>query len=503
MGIDGATFDLFEQWLPDLPTISSIIDDGISAPLESCTPPVTSPAWRCYATGKDPSSLGIYWWRQLDRETNQYVGAPDVPLRSKCYWEYLSDRGLTVDVLGIPLNTPPREVNGSLVLGGPYADSEDFTYPRALGETLTTRFNYHLHPTTDPASAAEPTHSNVVNELESIIHQRFEVAEWLREKDEPDLLNITLFYINHLQHMSWKSEAVKQLWETIDARLGKLLEEDDNILIHSDHGLHEVQRVFYLNAWLKQHGYLKLKETQVTPMETRLWNAGRRVSGKVGIQAALSKIIPDRFKPSSSEVGGRIVDQSDFESRIDFERSIAVGLPHGLVYVLSNNEKVKRKLMDELSEIVDSKQPVFSDILSLEEVYSNPGENSPDIFTKWNGGFEIKDISGVDPDTISGPPQKFKADNHPQGILLASGPDISEEGNLNQAKLYDLAPTILHLLGHPIPDDMDGKVLSSLFSQDSQPERNDVRTIPGQILDSSTQESTKVENRLRDLGYME
>lgn len=487
-----------------------MIEGGITSSLTSSVPPVTSPAWRCYATGKDPSSLGIYWWRQLDRESNRYVGATEVPLRSKCYWEYLSDRDYTVDVIGVPLNVPPRPVNGSLVLGGPYADPEEFTHPESLGETLTNRFDYKLHPTTDPPAADEPTDPEIVDELNQMIHQRFDAAEWLRERDQPDLLNITLFYINHLQHMAWKSDAVKRLWETIDTRLGELLKEDDNIIIHSDHGLHEVQQVFYINAWLKQHGYLKLEEIEEdSPTKGQLWEsaweAGVRISGKLGIRSVLSERIPDGLQPNSSESGGRIVDQSEFESRIDFDQSDAVGLPHGLVYVLSDDDRTERTLIDQLSQvsITDGGPPVFSDILRLDEVYANPDENSPDIFAKWNDGFEIKDVHGDEPDTISGPPQKFKADNHPEGILLASGSDIASDRSLSQPTLYDLAPTVLHLLGHPIPDDIDGTVQSQLFDEGSPVARADIRAMSGQEIESSTQESTKVQDRLRDLGYME
>jgi len=148
-----------------LPTINALIDDGISSTLWSCDPPVTSPAWRCYATGKDPASLGVYWWRQLNQETNKYVGATDIPLTSKCYWEYLSEVGEKVAIIGVPLNTPPREVNGHLVAGGPYADPDDYTYPASLQDTLESKFDYQLHPEVDPPSVDDPTTPEIVDDL--------------------------------------------------------------------------------------------------------------------------------------------------------------------------------------------------------------------------------------------------------------------------------------------------------------------------------------------------
>lgn len=46
------------------------------------------------------------------------------------------------------------------------------------------------------------------------------------------------------------------------------------------------------------------------------------------------------------------------------------------------------------------------------------------------------------------------------GILLAWGEAIRSGVVLEGARLYDLAPTILHLMDVPIPPAMDGRVLS-------------------------------------------
>ena len=50
------------------------------------------------------------------------------------------------------------------------------------------------------------------------------------------------------------------------------------------------------------------------------------------------------------------------------------------------------------------------------------------------------------------------------GILLAMGPGIRQGAKVSGATTYDLAPTWLHALDQPIPADLEGKVLSGLFS---------------------------------------
>ena len=49
------------------------------------------------------------------------------------------------------------------------------------------------------------------------------------------------------------------------------------------------------------------------------------------------------------------------------------------------------------------------------------------------------------------------------GILLALGPGVTA-GEIDGANIVDLAPTALHAMGLPVPDDMDGRVLTDLFS---------------------------------------
>jgi len=47
--------------------------------------------------------------------------------------------------------------------------------------------------------------------------------------------------------------------------------------------------------------------------------------------------------------------------------------------------------------------------------------------------------------------------------MIASGKFIKNDVTLAGASTMDLAPTILYLLGQPIPQDMDGRVLLELL----------------------------------------
>ncbi len=67
------------------------------------------------------------------------------------------------------------------------------------------------------------------------------------------------------------------------------------------------------------------------------------------------------------------------------------------------------------------------------------------------------------------PGEKFGPEMNPvawhreQGILVAAGTAIRRDEIIRGATLLDIAPTVLTLLGVPVPDDMDGRSLTNLF----------------------------------------
>ena len=58
--------------------------------------------------------------------------------------------------------------------------------------------------------------------------------------------------------------------------------------------------------------------------------------------------------------------------------------------------------------------------------------------------------------------------HRPLGIFVAYGPGIRKNFDLGVAKIYDVAPTVLHIFGLPIPRDVDGRVLMELFEEGSE-----------------------------------
>ena len=90
-----------------------------------------------------------------------------------------------------------------------------------------------------------------------------------------------------------------------------------------------------------------------------------------------------------------------------------------------------------------------------------------------------------------------------EGIFITHGPGIKANGSFSRPRIVDLAPTILHILGLPVPDDMDGAVLRSVFLNTVEPIHAPSVDASGAVRSQelhSTEDAQEVGERLRALG---
>jgi arylsulfatase A-like enzyme len=89
------------------------------------------------------------------------------------------------------------------------------------------------------------------------------------------------------------------------------------------------------------------------------------------------------------------------------------------------------------------------------------------------------------------------------GIFVASGAGIKNAGEFSGAQLIDLAPTILHLMGLPVPTDMDGRVVTEALADARAVEYGGTSAGNAVTRDGYSEEEEKeVIERLADLGYI-
>ncbi|MDB2245710.1 alkaline phosphatase family protein [Halorubrum ezzemoulense] len=511
LGLDGSCFELIQPWIDDgtLPTFSRLTDEGAAADMQSCLPPVTCPNWQCYATGTNPGKLGVFWWEAVDEDERKIENrSAATDFDGTHYWRFLDGAAAVVN---LPTSYPPSEVEGIHVAGGPGAEQTGYTYPESLEEELEEKYDYAVHPKKMSLLSGDDSNNECVPEIYELIDSRFDVLEDELENGEYELVHVTVFYLNVLQHFYWNMDVVKRAWEKIDERVSRLLEMDelDHFFVMSDHGSNEIETTFRINTWLEQHGYLQTE----SGVSDYLHKAGitqervRPVLAKLGVEWWARRLLPERVQMLLPDEEGS-VDKSAKGDVVDWERSQAVASGQGPVYVLADSpterKRIVDKLISDLEGLTDEEgNAVFDRVLCGEDVYNGShADRGPDVVLDQAAGVHIEGKIGND--GVFGEPSKWNGENKDTGMFIGYGPDIDETAVLSDMHILDIAPTVLHLHGEDVPERMDGEVRYDLFDAASEPANRDVSRISSQVggPDSQTIERD-VTDRLEDLGYME
>jgi len=184
--------------------------------------------------------------------------------------------------------------------------------------------------------------------------------------------------------------------------------------------------------------------------------------------------------------------------------------PQGIVEPGREYEELRDEIIHDLRQFRDPQtgEKIIGEILTKEEFYNGPYvDKAPDISFiardmryKPLGILEFASRHLIE-DTFGN-----SGDHRMNGLIALMGEGIKANEIISGAQIIDVAPTILHLLGLPVPVDMDGKVLKEALREDllaSHPVR--YTEAPegrgGQAGAYSQEESELIEERLKALGY--
>ena len=513
LGLDGAGFELLNRWLGEpLANLQRIRDDGISADLRPCYPPVTCPNWQCYSKSLNPGKLGVFWWEKVDptnREIRNASASSD--FSGDFFWDYLDGSRV---VLNLPTSFPPRKTNGVHVAGGPGAEQTEYTSPPEFESDLETDYGYKVHPEQLSLLEKEEPYNDCIGEIQDLIDTRFDVLLDQVQSGDHEFIHMSIFYINMLQHFYYDHEVVRETWEVIDNRVGDLLSADeiDNIFIMSDHGSNQVETWFRINSWLEQEGYL-VRERGVSDILSIIGLTRSRVRsllGTLGIEWWARQLVPERFQRLLPDSEG-IVDRSAKAELLDWDESKAVASGQGPVYVLSSDPDERATIRDELIDKLSGlRSPdgtvVVENAHRSEEIYDGPHvDTGPDLILDQGVGVHID--GGIGSETVFDEPRKWNGENTMRGVFMAHGSDISNTFDRKKIHITDIGPTILHLHDCAIPEQMDGEILTDIFAAGSSAAQRipDIssETQPTITNQTVTHENSDVSDRLESLGYLE
>ena len=172
-------------------------------------------------------------------------------------------------------------------------------------------------------------------------------------------------------------------------------------------------------------------------------------------------------------------------------------------------EPVRERIITRLRELADplTGKPWVGQVFRREDIYNGPlVEDAPDI------AFLPADMRHLALGNADFTSNRFMVDafgisgcHRMNGVMIAHGEAIKPASTI-EAGIYDIAPTLLYLLGEGVPDDMDGRVLTDAISNDFL-NANAIRlTAHGESstreLEFSPEENADVIDRLKQLGYI-
>jgi predicted AlkP superfamily phosphohydrolase/phosphomutase len=509
VGLDGADWSLLRSWAAEghLPAFARVLDEGVAGDLESTLPPVTFPAWKCYSTGKTPGKLGVYEWFAYDRATNAISANDASDFRSRELWDVLADHGHRAAVVNMPTTHPPNADDGVFVVAGsPANERKRFTAPDSLkGELLEEIPDYRVKP---DLVLDESSPDELVEEAKTLFEQRFRAATWLAGEKSCEFVHTTLFATDTLQHRLWdRPEKIRDAYEHVDALLADLLERDDAeaVFLMSDHGFVEIREIFMVNQWLAERGDLRFEESGTRELlagvgltEERL----KRLVDRLGLVNLAQSLVPEsvqRFFPSES---GRVAIQ---DAAIDWSRTKAVSLGRGPLYVNRDaftDEATGDAYVEELAADLEaletpSGRPVTTGVHDPADVYTGDRPRGPDLVVEYATGVDAPESIGGD---VFGETTEWLATHRRTGVFAALGENVGR--GTADLELYDLAPTLLHHFGVPVPADVDGEVRFDVLAGD--PAERTVEQGPPTATDATgAGAGEEVKQTLRELGYLE
>jgi predicted AlkP superfamily phosphohydrolase/phosphomutase len=182
--------------------------------------------------------------------------------------------------------------------------------------------------------------------------------------------------------------------------------------------------------------------------------------------------------------------------------------PQGTVEPGQEYEHVRDFIIQKLQELTDpaTGAKVVDRVFKREEIYCGGFlDEAPDILFYMDG---LKCITSTrlghhslfdGEKLISGTHRHF-------GIFMAYG-DMIRKGASVEVGICDVAPTILHIMGLPIPEDMDGRPVLDILEPHSEAARRSVAyqkpiAAPAKTFEWTREEEKKLEEQLRDLGYL-
>ncbi|UCC77882.1 MAG: alkaline phosphatase family protein [Anaerolineales bacterium] len=493
IGIDGASWNVLNLMITRgaMPNLKGLVNTGVSGSLRSTIPPTSPPAWTSFMTGKNPGKHGVFSWGEAVNLRFDPVNA--LSIHGKTLWQLLGEYGKRVGVFNVPMTypLPSYPIHGFFITGflTPSVES-DFIYPASLrSELLSLAGDYIIDVPWLEYGHRKNGRQALMKDLAAELEQKGKIALALLERYETNFFMVVFAGPDRISHCLWQyigldgateldaegqeiQEMIHAYYRQLDDILGRILKHagpDTSVLVISDHGFGPIRKELYINKWLAEQGFLM---SASNPRSAKVRTALRTLARRLGItrdrwRQALG---PGATKAAQALVNTVRIDWSRTKAYSNGVNTVQVNLkgrePYGIINSGDEYEEVRAQVIERLAELRDPEtgRRVVKAIIPREKAGTGPNlGQAPDILMLMaDEGYAAYECD-VDVDQVFEAPRWRNGEHTLEGVLTAAGKHINKGSTIVGATIMDLAPTILYRMGLPIPDDMDGQVLTDLF----------------------------------------
>jgi uncharacterized sulfatase len=414
-GIDGVPYSLVADNPDEFENLHAIADEGSAGAIDSIVPPESSACWPSLTTGVNPGETGVYGFQ--DRETDSYDTY--VPMgrdvQATRIWDRVQGAQREASVMNVPVTFPPQENVQRMVSGFLSPGVDRAAQPAELRQFLEANdykidVNAKLGHSDDKGEFIEDAHKT--------LDARFETFKHYIEQDDWDLFfgvfmttdRVNHFLFEHYERDGEYKEEFLEFYRQVDEYLGRLREmlaDDVTMLVASDHGFTTLDHEVHLNEWLRQEGWLSYEDDDHTELND------------IDDDTRAYSLIPGRFyiNLEGREPRGSVPSEDYDEVRAELKEKL---------------ESLEGPDGTPVADVVKTKESAFR---------GAHDEIAPDLTVIPNHGFDLKaGFKGADEVFGTGPRNGMHSFDN--ACLFVDDPDVG----IDDADLYDIAPTILDLL---------------------------------------------------------
>jgi predicted AlkP superfamily phosphohydrolase/phosphomutase len=493
IGIDAGDPEFIEEWAGEghLPNIASVMKSGFWGKTSGPELVTEHGVWISLFSGISRGRHGYHYFRQLIPGTYELKSVTGLDIEAPPLWSHLigtDKKTLVIDAADTHLYKGLKGIQVSNWATHHNWDPYRFvtgSEPPDIIDDISKRFESKL-------LTIEKHHSTFEEDIEIYqkilgnVRKKGEMCRYLIDRDRFDL-SLMIFAESHAaNHQFWKyhpknrdagdkdcelTHAIRDVYKAIDAQIGLILKQFDNpnICIVSSVGMEDdYPNAALADVFCRRLGFQASPEGGSYPLGPI--DIARRLlpeSVRIAITKRMPKEKRERLVSDQFRKGTDWSRTTAFSIPVSYTSFIRVNLkgrePRGTVEPGDEYTALVDRIVSELHKLTDpaTGEPAVLSVKKTAEIFDcAPHECLPDIFVEWKPGSFMERVTHPQAELIQKKPEFFRRSDHSSfGFFALAGPSVKTRGKTGDIEVLDIAPTLLTLLGEPVPAVMTGRKL--------------------------------------------